>query len=177
MNGLNLHGVLVAGTVIKLPTGATAPRSGPAPSVRVYSPAGPHATPARLSSSQVGQVAAADGVSPSLAAAIAYQESGFNNGMVSRANARGVMQLLPGTWNWVQSTLAHRTLDPNSALDNVHAGALYLGSLLRSTRGNPALAAAAYYQGLGSVRQAGVFPSTQRYVDNVMALRSRFGGP
>jgi len=178
MNGLNLRGELLAGTVIKLPTGAPAPRSGPVPSVpRVYSPAGPHATPARLSSSQIGQVAAANGVSPSLAAAIAYQESGFNNGVVSRANARGVMQLLPGTWDWIQSTLAHRALDPNSALDNVHAGVLYLGSLLRSTRGNPALAAGAYYQGLGSVHQVGLLPETQRYVNSVMALRSRFGGP
>jgi N-acetylmuramoyl-L-alanine amidase len=177
MNGLDPRGVLLAGTVIKLPTGAPAPSSAPVAAPRVIAPAAPHASPGRLSSSQVGQVAASDGVSPSLAAAIAYQESGFNNGMVSSANARGVMQLLPGTWAWVQGTLAHRALDPNSALDNVHAGSLYLGSLLRSTGGNAALAAGAYYQGLGSVRRVGLLPATQRYVNNVMALRSCFGGP
>ncbi|MEA2397563.1 MAG: hypothetical protein QOK25_1119, partial [Thermoleophilaceae bacterium] len=48
---------------------------------------------------------------------------------------------------------------------------------LRSTGGDAALAAAAYYQGLGSVRRIGLLPATQRYVNNVQALRSRFGGP
>ena len=38
------------------------------------------------------------------------------------------------------------------------------------------MAAAAYYQGLSSVRRVGMFPETQQYVDNVLALRSRFGG-
>jgi hypothetical protein len=38
------------------------------------------------------------------------------------------------------------------------------------------MAAAAYYQGLGSVRQHGVLPATQRYVNNVLSLRARFGG-
>ena len=38
------------------------------------------------------------------------------------------------------------------------------------------MAAAAYYQGLGSVRRIGMLPETRRYVANVLALRSRFGG-
>jgi len=36
--------------------------------------------------------------------------------------------------------------------------------------------AAAYYQGLASVRRIGMLPETRRYVANVMALRARFGG-
>jgi soluble lytic murein transglycosylase-like protein len=96
--------------------------------------------------------------------------------MVSSANARGVMQVMPGTWDWVNHSLASRSLDPNSAIDNVHAGSLYLRQLLSDTGGDPAMAAAAYYQGLASVRQNGMLPETRRYVDNVMALRSRFGG-
>ena len=178
MNGLSTQGVLLAGTVLKLPTGAPAPRTAaPAPAQRIVPQAAPSATPGRVTSSQIGQVAASNGVPASLASAIGWQESGFNNGMVSNANARGVMQIMPGTWKWIQGTLAGRQLDPNSAIDNVHAGVLYLGSLLRSTRGNAALAAAAYYQGLGSVRRIGLLPETQRYVDNVLSLRSRFGGP
>ena len=47
---------------------------------------------------------------------------------------------------------------------------------LGETGGDPALAAAGYYQGIGSVRSIGMLPETQRYVANVMALRSRFGG-
>jgi soluble lytic murein transglycosylase-like protein len=96
--------------------------------------------------------------------------------MVSSANARGVMQVMPGTWDWVQRNLATRQLDPNSAVDNVHAGTLYLRQMLQETGGDPALAAAGYYQGLGSVREIGMLPETERYVANVMALRSRFGG-
>ena len=58
-----------------------------------------------------------------------------------------------------------------------HAGVLYLQTLLRDTRGDPNAAAAAYYQGLGSVRDRGMLPETRRYVKDVMALRGRFGGP
>jgi soluble lytic murein transglycosylase-like protein len=97
--------------------------------------------------------------------------------MVSSANARGVMQVTPGAWSWVSSQLARGSLDPSSASDNVKAGVLYLGSLLRSTGGNSDLAAGAYYQGLSSVRRVGLLPETRRYVANVRALRSRFGGP
>ena len=109
-------------------------------------------------------------------AAIAWQESGNNNAMVSSANARGIMQVMPGTWSWVQSNLASTQLNPSSPADNVHAGSLYLGQLLRDTGGDPAMAAAGYYQGLSSVRRIGMLPETRRYVANVLALRSRFGG-
>lgn len=176
-NGIKPDAWLITGTVLKLPTGAPAPAgaSQPAPAA-VVAPASPQPTPGRLTSGQIGQIAASDGVPSSLAAAVAWQESGFNNAMVSGANARGVMQVMPGTWDWVQRTLAHRTLDPASATDNVHAGTLFLGNLLRETGGDPRLAAAGYYQGLASVRRIGMLPETQRYVDNVMALRPRFGG-
>jgi soluble lytic murein transglycosylase-like protein len=178
MNGLDPKGLLLAGTVIKLPTGSPAPvrAAQPAPATRVVPQASPAPTPARLGAADVQNVAGLYGVSPSLAAAIAWQESGFNNSMVSSANARGVMQVMPGTWTWVQQNLAQRRLDPNSATDNVHAGVLYLRQLLRQTGGNESAAVAAYYQGLGSVQSRGMLPETQRYVANVQALRGRFGG-
>jgi LysM repeat protein len=161
MNGLSVDGPLVAGTVIKLPTG---------------SQAAPTPTATRLDAGTVQQVAAQHGVPPSLAAAIGWQESGFNNAMVSSANARGVMQVMPGTWSWVQENLAARPLDPDSAVDNVHAGVLYLRQLLNQTGGDESAAIAAYYQGLASVRDRGLFDDTKRYVANVQALRGRFGG-
>jgi LysM repeat protein len=180
MNGLRPDSRLIAGTPLKLPTGspvigarppAAQPPPAPAPA------AAPAPAPGRVTAGQIAQIAAEHGVPASLAAAIAWQESGFNNAMVSSANARGVMQVMPGTWDWVQSNLAGgRRLDPGSATDNVRAGSLYLGQLLRETKGDPALAAAGYYQGLGSVRRIGMLPETRRYVANVLALRSRFGG-
>jgi N-acetylmuramoyl-L-alanine amidase len=176
MNGLSLDGTLLAGTVIKLPAGAPAPsraaQPAPAPVVPAAAPA---PTSSRLSATQIQQVAAANGVSPSLAAAVAWQESGFNNAMVSGANARGVMQVTPGTWQYVEQNLAGRALDPNSALDNTTAGVLYLKHLIAQT-GDESTAIAGYYQGIGSVQSRGLFDDTQRYVQDVQALRSRFGG-
>jgi LysM repeat protein len=179
MNGLDPNGLLIEGTVLKLPTGAPAPAqaAAPAPEEVVVPEAAPEPTSQTVSAVDVQNVAAAHGVSPSLAAAIAYQESGFNNSMVSSANARGVMQVMPGTWDYVQQNLAGgQELDPNSAHDNIHAGVMYLGRLLDDAGGDENAAIAGYYQGLASVRERGLYDDTQQYVANVQALRSRFGG-
>jgi LysM repeat protein len=190
-NGLDLNGVLPAGSVLRLSGGGAAipvstqsVATGSASTQPVGAVAEgsavnpPYPTPESVSPSQVGSIAAANGVPPSLADAIAYQESGFNNGAVSTADARGVMQILPGTWDWIQRTLVPGAspLASASASDNVRGGVLLLRSLLNSTGGNPALAAAGYYQGLPSVQRHGLYPSTQQYVNNVMSLARRFGG-
>jgi LysM repeat protein len=176
MNGLKLNGPLIAGTVIKLPTGAAIQTAAPAPARTIVPQAAPLASSGRLTAGDVATLAAQHGAPSSLVSAIAWQESGFNNAMVSGANARGIMQILPGTWRWVQANLSSGRLDPASAADNVRAGSLYLAHLLRETNGDPALAAAGYYQGLSSVRRIGMLPETRRYVANVLALRTRFGG-
>jgi soluble lytic murein transglycosylase-like protein len=178
MNGLSVSDPLLSGTVLKLPTGSPiAQQAAPGPVSPAAVPnAEPYATPGNVSAGDIGAVATGQGVSPSLAAAVAWQESGFNNGVVSAANARGVMQILPGTWDWVEQTLAERQLDPSSPLDNVRAGVMYLGQLVHDAGGNEAMAIASYYQGASSVERLGVLPDTQRYVDDVMALRGRFGG-
>lgn len=137
----------------------------------------PYPTAEMVSQAQVASIAAANGVPPSLASAIAYMESGFNNALVSSANARGVMQITPGTWSWIDQELAGAApLSPSSAIENVRAGVLLLHSLLQATNGNEALAISGYYQGLPSVLENGVYPSTQQYVNDVQALRQRFGG-
>ena len=164
LNGLASDAQVLSGAVLRLP----GPGGGEAP---VSAPAS-----ARVSAQQIGEVAIAHGVSPSLAAALAWQESGFNNNMVSSAQARGVMQVMPGTWSWLEDNLALRQLVPSLPDENIHAGVLYLGELISNAGGDERLAVAGYYQGPGSVQADGVLPETQRYVDNVMALRSRFGG-
>jgi N-acetylmuramoyl-L-alanine amidase len=184
-NGLDPSGVLLSGRPLSL-SGAT-PSASPATSPAESQPVGvaaegssdgpPYPTSETVSPQEVGQVATSEGVSPSLAEAIADQESGFNNAAVSPSSARGVMQILPGTWDWIGQTLSGRLpLAPASALSNVRAGVLLLHSLLNSTGGNPALTAAGYYQGLPSVERNGLYPSTQQYVNDVMGLRQRFGG-
>jgi N-acetylmuramoyl-L-alanine amidase len=178
INGLDPNGVLLAGTVIKLPSGAPAPAraSQPAPVATVVPRAAPEPSPTRVDAGTIQSAAAANGVPASLAAAIGWQESGFNNAMVSGANARGVMQITPGTWDFVQANLAGRRLDPTSAADNVDAGVLYIKHLLQQTGGDENAAIACYYQGCSSVRSRGLYNDTKQYVANVQALRSRFGG-
>ncbi len=178
MNGLEPDAQVLAGTVLKLPSGAAPAEAEPGAPARdpVVPSAAPEASPGQVTSAEIGEIAASHGVAPDLAAALAWQESGFNNGLVSSANARGVMQILPGTWSWVQANLAAAPLDPNSPQENVHAGVLYLRQLIADAGGDEARAVAGYYQGPASVSSVGVLPDTQRYVDNVMALRPRFGG-
>jgi LysM repeat protein len=177
-NGLDAAGILPAGDTLSLSGGSASSTEGvaTAPSTDTSSSSGAQPTAESVSPSDVGSIAAQNGVSPSLAQAIADQESGFNNNEVSSTGATGVMQIEPGTWNYIQSNLGGPTLAPGSASDNVTGGVLLLHSLLDQTGGDPAMAAAGYYQGLASVQAHGMYSDTQQYVNNVMALRQRFGG-
>jgi LysM repeat protein len=191
-NGLDPLAPLLSGTVLRLsattlPVSMSSAQIGPG-SVATSQPVGaaaqgspenpPYPTPQTVSPSEVGAIAAANGVPPALAEAVAYQESGFNNAAVSTSDARGVMQILPGTWQYIQNALVPGAppLAPASATDNVRGGVLLLHSLLSATGGNPALAAAGYFQGLPSVEANGLYPDTQQYVNNVLALEQRFNG-
>jgi LysM repeat protein len=162
-NGLDPSGVLLAGSTLSVP-GSSASAGGAQP------------TPQMVSAADVGQVAADNGVPPSLAEAIGYQESGFNNDLVSSTGATGVMQIEPGTWNYIQRNLSG-PLSPVSAQDNIRGGVLLLRSLLQQTGGDPGLAAAGYYQGLRSVERHGMYNDTRRYVADVTSLQRSFGGP
>jgi N-acetylmuramoyl-L-alanine amidase len=176
-NGIDPNATLLSGAVIRV-SGTSTEGGQPAGTAAEAASAGPpYPTEESVSPSEVGSIASANGVPPSLAEAIAEQESGFNNGVVSSANARGVMQILPETWSWIDQELAGpEHLAPASATSNVRAGVLLLHSLLGETGGDPGLAAAGYYQGLSSVLQNGQEPETEQYVSNVLALKSRFGG-
>jgi LysM repeat protein len=185
-NGLDPNGILFAGSTLVL-SGA-AESSGTTEDVSDTQPVGtpaegdasdpPYPTPERVSASEVGSIAAENGVPASLAEAIGWQESGFNNDLTSVDDARGVMQILPGTWNWIGSTMAGAyPLAPASAASNVRGGVLLLKWLLNNDGGDEATAAAGYYQGLPSVQQDGEYASTQQYVADVQSLQSQFGGP
>jgi LysM repeat protein len=171
MNGLDPDAFLIEGTALKLPTGAPDAGQATTPTAQVAPAAEPNPTDEYVTPAQVGATAATHGVSPSLAAAIAKQESGYYNGWISSANARGVMQILPGTWDYIEDSIAGRDLNPSSAQENVHAGVMYINRLLQDAGGDEVTATASYYQGLSSVLNNGLLPETQQYVDNVFALR------
>lgn len=129
-----------------------------------------HADPSRERVRQViKRTADEHGVGTNLALAIAWQESGWQMHHVSRANAIGAMQVLPTTGAWM-SLYAGRDLKLRKTRDNVLAGVLllkHLGDETRSTHRQ----IAAYYQGLGAVREHGLYDDTKRYVRNVQAIR------
>lgn len=182
VNGLDPNGLLLAGTTLTLPGEASESSSDAASSQPVgaaaegSSEAPPYATPEVIDAEEIGQIADDDGVPPSLAEAVAYQESGFNNDFVSDAGARGVMQITPGTWSWIDEALAGAPLETSSAAGNVNAGALLLHSLLEASGEDEEVAIAGYYQGLPSVLENGIYPSTRQYVSDVLALQQRFEG-
>jgi LysM repeat protein len=183
-NGLDPAGILLAGAVISVAGSGTsssdvsAPVSDSSPAAgESDSAAGAQPTPETVSASDIGSIAAANGVDPALAEAIGWQESGFNNDLVSSTGATGVMQIEPGTWDYIGQDLATPPpLSPDSATDNVRGGVLLLRSLLDQTGGDASMAAAGYYQGLESVQEHGMYSDTQQYVNDVMSLEHGFGG-
>jgi hypothetical protein len=112
------------------------------------------------------------GVDPELVRAVAWWESGFDNSVVSAAGARGVMQVTPATWNYVETVLVGRRI-PRTTSGNVRVGVAFLRHLLHAFRGDVRLALAAYFQGPRSVRRHGLFRETERYVAGVLALSRR----
>jgi soluble lytic murein transglycosylase-like protein len=116
-----------------------------------------------------------DGLAPSLPLAVGWQESGFNQTLISRTGAIGVMQVEPSTGDRV-ARLWGRPVDLYDVEDNVRAGVYWLSYLMRTYGGDERLATAAYYQGGAALARYGMLAETVRYVDNVLALKARFGG-
>jgi len=111
------------------------------------------------------------GLDPGLVRALAWMESGYQSGLVSRSGARGVLQVLPSTREFVETVLLGRRL-PGSVSGGIQVGVIYLRHLLREFRGE-SLALAAWYQGPASVKRRGVAPGTRVFVADVLALRKR----
>ena len=153
LNNLQNPNQIIAGTVLRLPE-VTAPAT--TASVRAL----------------IDREAAARGVDPALARAVAWQESGFAQSMVSKVGAIGVMQVLPATSDWAAKYIVGRPLDPSKVEDNVVAGVAYLQWLVKNAPDRRS-AIAGYYQGLASVQSRGMLAETKQYVDNVEALTGR----
>jgi len=101
-------------------------------------------------------------------------ESGYQTNLRSAAGARGVMQILPSTWAYVEAVLVGRTIR-HTVSGNIRVGAAFMRQLLREFDGDMASALAAWYQGPRSVHRHGPFQVTRLFVADVLALRRRFG--
>jgi soluble lytic murein transglycosylase-like protein len=109
---------------------------------------------------------------PSLVRALAWMESGYHPGLVSKAGARGVMQILPVTKDYVETVLLRQHV-PWTVSGGIQVGVVYLRQLLREFNGSERLALAGWYQGPASVRRHGVSRGTRAFIADVLALRRR----
>ncbi|MST31441.1 transglycosylase SLT domain-containing protein, partial [Acidimicrobiaceae bacterium USS-CC1] len=203
-NGLAPSDVLLPGEVLRIPpqgsggssTGSV-PSSPLAPVVVTVAAVGPRAggaacprvagnaygvLPAVLAASPERQAllplfrqwAAVYGVSPALVEAIAWQESGWQAGVVSPAGAVGIGQLLPATVRFIEANLVGATLDPWSANDNIRMMTAFVAYLAAREGGDPCATIAAYYEGPGALASVGLLPVSVPYIADVEALVPQF---
>ncbi len=106
--------------------------------------------------------------------AIAWQESGWQQGVVSPVGAIGTGQIMPDTAKFITGNLIGMHLDINSVSDNIRMAAAFLAYLAGVEGNNQCATIAAYYEGPVNLSQSGVFPESQAYVASVEALLPRF---
>ena len=82
------------------------------------------------------------------------------------------MQVMPDSGTWAGSLIG-RDLNLHDVNDNVTAGVVIIKQLTKMAANRDEVIAA-YYQGLGSVRERGWYRDTRQYVANVNYFRGRF---
>ncbi len=174
---------LYVGQHIALPASATPIRPSPSPSPSPVPPkpsspipASPTTPPDDAPTALLQRLSEQYGVDPTLVKAMAWLESGGKPLALSRSHALGLLQVTPGTFEYVQRALVRRPLDRNKIEDNAEAGVAYIGSLLRWAA-DESKALAAFIQGPGSIESDGIRPATDQAVRAVLALRAELQRP
>ncbi len=112
----------------------------------VWELAWPKAFPA-----EVAAAAELTGTEPELVWSVMRQESAFYPLAVSTSDARGLMQVVPSTWDWLAELQREEPADMFDVADNVRYGAFYLNWLLNYFDGDLQLAVASYNRGQGYI--------------------------
>ena len=131
-------------------------KSGP----RVFVPVGSNTPYSELINKASGKYKL-DG---NLIASVIKVESAFDARAVSKADAKGLMQLIDATASQYGVT------DPFDPAQNIDAGSRHLRNLMNVYAGDLKLALAAYNAGQGAVRRHGGVPpysETRRYIEKV----------
>ena len=145
-NGLNANAPLRAGSVLEIP--------------------------GRLErmNALLTRIAAEQGVDAKLVRAVAWMESGWQQGVTSPTGAIGIMQVEPYTGDWISRYLSPRPLVLADADDNVRAGCMLLRHLLTIHGGDVLASLAAYYQGDASIARHGLYSDTLQYRNDIAGL-------
>jgi soluble lytic murein transglycosylase len=109
-------------------------------------------------------------LNPLLVTALIRQESRFMPGIVSSAGAKGLMQVMPDTGEWIASKIKLKEFDLANPEDNIKLGTWYLDYTHSEYAGNSMLAIASYNAGPGAVggwvAKKGV-GDPDRFVENI----------
>ena len=163
----------------------TIPGTAAAPAAPVAGPATTAGMPASMASlvarradigARIADAAARHSVPVAFAKAVAWQESGWQQGVTSHVGAMGVMQLMPDTVTWVAESMLHRAIDGRDTAQNVEAGVRLLRHYLDRYHGDKARVLAAYYQGQTAVDRHGIFAVSRPYIASILVLERLFGG-
>ena len=137
----------------------------------------------------ITDAAAKENLDPLLLAALIRQESLYLSSATSSASARGLMQIIPPTGDWIASKLAwpeYTVSDLNRPIISIPFGAFYLAEQRRNFDGKPYAMLAAYNAGPGNARRwldlSGDDPDlflevitateTQRYIRRISEYRA-----
>lgn len=173
-NGLANASFIRTGQSLTIPSASTPP-TATAPSGASLPPAMASQVAARSASRDVLLAAASEfGVAPAFVLAVAWHESGWQPGAVSFAGAVGLMQLMPGTADWVADTMLHEAPAISDPRWNARAGTRLLAFYLARYGGNKAKTLAAYFQGMTSVETIGILQSSQPYINSILSLEVVF---
>lgn len=120
-----------------------------------------------------------NGLDPYLVASLIRQESEFNPGVVSHANAYGLMQLLPSTGKGTAKQVGLHNYKTDSLLDptiNIELGTKYFREMVDHFGGQVEYALAAYNAGSSRVeswRSAGSYRDIEEFVESIPFTETR----
>ncbi len=129
--------------------------------------------------SSIKLYAAQNNLDPYMVASLIRQESEFNPGAISYANAWGLMQLLPSVGRSLARQVGLRHFDARDLLDpviNIRLGCLYLRQMLDRFGDQPEYAFAAYNAGDNRVddwKSSGTYSSMDEFVESIPFTQTR----
>ncbi|MBR2714591.1 MAG: lytic transglycosylase domain-containing protein [Ruminococcus sp.] len=142
-------------------------------------------------SQYVSQYADEYEVEETLVYAVIRTESGFRAEVESSAGARGLMQIMPDTFEWLQTTCDGEVIYTDNELFNpeinIKYGTYYLSMLINHYSGDEKMAVAAYNAGMANVDEWVEtysedsdtlehipYPETQHYVERVEKTKQMY---